>query len=239
MIRAVDIARLGVMTAAATFMAAACGKGNENGGSGATTQAATAGASTGASAGASSATASADTSRNRSSSAGEVSASSDISQMSDSNIVAKLDASDKGEVELARLMETKATNDSVKAYAKKLVSDHTKSEKDVMNLERQAKLGASPLKSDTTRQGAQHELQALRTMRKGKALDSAFVQHEVEDHQHDIADAKAMQNQAKNDQLKNLIGQTIPVLQQHLDIAQRLSQQLASGATSDSGKTAR
>jgi putative membrane protein len=217
--------------AASLVVVAACGKGNQNGGAGASTQAA-AGASTGAS----SATAStSDTSRNSSTSAGEVAPSSDISQMSDSNIVAKLDASDKGEVELARLMETKATNDSVKAYAKKLVSDHTKSEKDVMNLERQAKLAEKPLKSDTTREAAAHELQKLRSMPKGKALDSAFVQHEVEDHQHDLADAKAMQNQAKNDQLKNLIGQTIPTLQQHLDIAQRLTQELNS---SSSGRSA-
>lgn len=233
MSRASEITRVALMATTLTCFVVACGKGNQNAGSGASTQAATAGSSTGASATASTA----DTSHNNATSAGEVSASSDISQMSDSNIVAKLDASDKGEVELARLMETKATNDSVKAYAKKLVTDHTKSEKDVMNLERQAKLAEKPLKSDTTRQAASHELAALRSMKKGKSLDSAFVQHEVEDHQHDIADAKAMQNQAKNDQLKQLIGQTLPTLQDHLSIAQRLSQQLASGAASDSGKT--
>ena len=226
------ITRFGVVAATLAVVVTACGKGNENAGAGATTQA------TGATAGASTSTASqTDTSRNTSASGGEVAASSDISQMSDSAIVAKLDAGDKGEVELARLMETKATNDSVKAYAKKLVTDHTKSEKDVMSLERQAKLAERPLKSDTTRQAATHELQKLRSMKKGPALDSAFVQHEIEDHQHDIADAKAMQNQAKNDQLKQLIGQTLPTLQQHLDIAQRLGQQLASGTSKDSAKT--
>lgn len=232
MSRAREFTRFGIITASVAVLVTACSKGNQNAGAGATTAAAT-----GASTGATSATAStSDTSRNASTSTGEVAASSDISQMSDSNIVAKLDAGDKGEVELARLMETKATNDSVKAYAKKLVSDHTKSEKDVMNLERQAKLAEKPLKSDTTREAATHALSKLRSMSKGKALDSAFVQHEIEDHQHDIADAKAMQSQAKNDQLKNLIGQSIPTLQQHLDIAQRLSQQLQSGATSDSTK---
>ena len=232
MSRASEITRIALMATTLTCFVIACRKGHQNG-SGASTQAAAAGASTGASATASRA----DTSHNNATSAGEVSASSDISQMSDSNIVAKLDASDKGEVELARLMETKATNDSVKAYAMKLVTDHSKSEKNVMNLVRQAKLAEKPLKSDTTRQAATHELASLRSMKKGKSLDSAFVQHEMEDHQHDIADAKAMQNQAKNDQLKQLIGQTLPTLQDHLSIAQRLTQQLASGAASDSGKT--
>lgn len=233
MSRASEITRFGIMTAALAVAVVACGKGNQNGGAGGTTAAAS-GMSTGAS---TTAATRSDTGKSSSMSAGEVAASSDISQMSDSNIVAKLDASDKGEVEVGRFMETKATNDSVKAYAKKLVTDHTKSEKDVMSLERKEKLAERPLKSDTTRQAASHELQDLRKMSKGKALDSAFVAREVEDHQHDLADAKAMQNQAKNDQLKNLIGQTIPTLQQHLDIAQRLTQQLSNGTSSDSGKT--
>jgi putative membrane protein len=231
MARASEITRFGILAASLVVVSVACGKGNQNGTSGASTQA------SGASTGASSATAStSDTARSSTSSAGDVSASSDISQMSDSNIVAKLDASDKGEVELARLIETKATNDSVKAYAKKLVTDHTKSEKDVMNLERQVKLAEKPLKSDTTRQAAQHQLQRFRSMPKGKSLDSAFVQHEIEDHEHDIADAKAMQNQAKNDQLKQAIQQELPTLQQHLEIAQRLSQQLASSKADSTSK---
>src|SRR5690242_6971992 len=122
-----------------------------------------------------------------STSGGEVAASSDISQMSDSNIVAKLDASDKGEIELARLMEMRATNDSVKSYARMLVADHTKSEHQLMSLERQRKLAEKPLPGDTTRQEATHTLAKFRGMPKGSSTDTAFVQHEVEDHQHDIA----------------------------------------------------
>lgn len=231
MTRGSEITRFGILAASLMVAITACGKGNQNATSGASTQA------SGASTGATSATAStSDTARSSTSSAGEIAASSDISQMSDSNIVAKLDASDKAEVELARLIEIKATNDSVKAYAKKLVTDHSKSEKDVMSLERQAKLAEKPLKSDTTRQSALHQLQRFRSMPKGKSLDSAFVQHEIEDHQHDIADTKAMQNQAKSDQLKQAIQQELPTLQQHLEIAQRLSQQLASSKSDSTSK---
>lgn len=222
------------MPAVALLLAVgACGSGNNNANSGAggSTGAAAAGnppAASGAgastSANAASGRTGSDSSRS-STSGGDVAASSDISQMSDSNIVAKLDASDKGEVELARLMETKATSDSVKSYARTLVADHTKSEQQVMTLERQLKLAEKPLKSDTTRQAAIHLLTKFRSMPKGAATDSAFVQHEIEDHQHDIADAKAMQTQAKDAQLQQLIQQTIPVLQKHLDLAQRLSQQ--------------
>jgi putative membrane protein len=206
-----------------TVAALACGKGNQYANAGASGQA-------GASATDSSAgSRMADTSRSTAA-GGEVAPSSEISQMSDSNIVAKLDASDKAEVELARLISTKATNDSVKAYAKKLVTDHTKSEKDVMSLERRAKLAEVPIKGDTTKDATLHTLQRFRTMPKGKSFDSAFVQHEVEDHEHDIADAKAMQNQAKNPELKQLIQQTLPTLEEHLTIARRLNQQLENGS---------
>lgn len=231
MSRASESTRVGVLAASLMVAIAACGKSNQNRTYGASTEA------SGASTGASSATAStSDTARSSTSSAGDVSASSDIPQMSDSNIVAKLDAGDRGEVELARLMETKATNDSVKAYARKLVTDHSKSEKDLMSLERQVKLAEKPLKSDTTRQATQHQLQRFRSMPKGESLDSAFVQHEIEDHQHDIADAKAMQNQATNDQLRQAIQQELPTLQQHLDMAQRLGRQLASSKSDRTSK---
>jgi putative membrane protein len=132
-------------------------------------------------------------------------------------------------------METKATNDSVRSFARTLVTDHTKSEKQVMTLERKLKLAEKPLQSDTTKQAAMHTLEKLRSMKKGPALDSAFVQAELEDHRHDIADARAMANQAKEPQLKQQIEQTIPVLQKHLDIAQRLSQQ-GFQSTADSSK---
>jgi putative membrane protein len=172
-----------------TVAALACGKGNQYANAGASTAA-------GASVTDSSARSRTPDSSRSTAAGGEVAPSSEISQMSDSNIVAKLDASDKGEIELARLISTKATNDSVKAYAKQLVTDHTKSEKDVMSLERRAKLAEKPIKSDTTKEATLHALQRFRTMPKGKSLDSAFVQHEIEDHEHDIADTRAMQNQA-------------------------------------------
>lgn len=231
-------ARITPTIISAALLAIACGKGNANGGAGgsaaggsAAANASTAGTSASGMSRDSSRSASAGSGANGASAGRDVAASSDISQMSDSNIVAKLDDSDKGEVQLARLIETKATNDSVKAYARQLVTDHTKSEKDLMSLERQQKLVERPAKSDTTRQQNTHVLNEFRKMKKGATLDSAFVQHEIEDHQHDIADARAMANQAKDPQLKQQIQQTLPVLQQHLQIAQRLSQQRGSGTS--------
>ena len=160
--------------------------------------------------------------------AGEIAPASDVAQMSDSNIVAALDESDKAEIELARLMTRKATNDSVKAYARKLVADHTKLKKELWTLERKAKLAEIPVRGDTTKAETLHTLQRFRRMAAGKSLDSTFVQQELEDHQHDIADVRAMEDRAKAADLKQLIGNTIAILQTHLSIAQRLTRDYES-----------
>lgn len=170
-----------------------------------------AGTSTGATTGASASTA-----------GGEVAASPAISNWNDNNIVDHVATGDKGEVSLAKLAESKATIPAVKDYARMLVTDHSKSEKDVRSLESKAKLPAKPASDDTTSKANQDLMKKFSAMPRGKDWDSTWVQHEYDDHQHDIADAKAMQSQAKDDQLKQLLGNELPVLQKHLDAAQKL-----------------
>lgn len=192
-----------------------CSKGNENSNAGATTAAApaaapTAGASTGASTGA---TATA---------GGEVTANPGISSWSDTNIVAHMAAGDSGEVKLARLAETKAVIPAVKDYAKMLQTDHSKGEKDVSALAKKAKLTGKPASSDTSDKATQDFYKRMTSMAKGKDWDSTWVKHEYDDHQQDIADAKAMQSQAKDAQLKQQLGDELPVLQKHLDAAAKL-----------------
>lgn len=160
--------------------------------------------------------------------AAPVAPASYISDMSDSNVVAALDNLDKAEVAIAQVMRTKATNDSVRAFAAKLVDDHKKNEDGVLSLERHVHLAEVPAKADTTRDHEIHALQKLRSTPKGRALDSTFVHAMVVGHEHAIANAKAMQDQAKNAQLKDFIGQTIPTLQEHLNIAERLDRQLVA-----------
>ena len=173
--------------------------------------ASTTGASTGATTGAAAST-----------SAGEVAPSAAISSWNDNNIVAKLAESDQGEVELARLAERRASIPAVKDYAKMLVTDHTKGEREVRSLESKAKLPSKKASDDSTPKENQDLMKKFSAMPRGKDWDSTWVQHEYDDHQHDIADTKAMQNQAKDAQLKQLLGNELPTLQKHLDAAQKL-----------------
>lgn len=145
-----------------------------------------------------------------------------ISSWTDSNIVAKLEQGDKNEVQLARLAESKAIIPAVKEYAKMLATDHAKGEQEVRSTETKAKLHAKPATGDTTSKAGQDLLKKFTAMQKGKDWDSTWVQHEYDDHQQDIADTKAMQSQAKDPQLKQLLGNELPVLQKHLEAAEKL-----------------
>lgn len=184
-------------------------------------------------------TAGASTSATTTTSAGEVAASPQIANWNDDNIVAKLAMSDRGEVQLGKLAESKATSPAVKSFAKMLVTDHGKGEGEVHSLERKAKLPARTPPDDSTAKENADLMRKFSSMSKGAAWDSAFVQHEIEDHQHDIADAKAMQNQAKDAQLKQLIGKELPQLQKHLDAAQQTMGQIGGSAAATSGDSAK
>ena len=185
---------------------AACGKGSESRNSNVTdtTAAAVTTAQTGA------------TSR------ADVVANPAISKWTDSNIVARLEAGDKTEVQLGQLAESKAIIPGVTDFAKMLVTDHSQSERDVRSRAAMTKLGAKPASDDTTAREGEELLKKFAAMPKGTDWDSTFVQHEFDEHQRDIADTKAMQNQAKDPQLKQLLGNELPVLQKHLDAAQKL-----------------
>jgi putative membrane protein len=154
--------------------------------------------------------------------AAEIAPNPEIASWNDNDIVARLVAGDKAEVKLGRLAESKAIIPAVKDFAKMIVADHSKSEKDVAALQSSAKLSPSTAGKDTGTKASDDIVQRLTTMPKGTDWDSTFVRHVFEEHQHDIADAKAMQNQAKDAQLKALLGNTLPVLQKHLDSARTL-----------------
>jgi protein subunit release factor A len=80
-----------------------------------------------------------------------------------------------------------------------------------------AKLAAKPMMTPSTTSDTPSSA-TRRTSRSG-GLPSA---HEFAEHQQDIADTKAMQNQAKDPQLKQLLGNELPALQKQLEAAEKL-----------------
>src|SRR6185437_12174691 len=128
-----------------------------------------------------------------------------------------------------RLGEQKAQTTEVKALARRLVADHTKANQQLMKIAQQEGV-QSPGQPSKSQSNERSKLEKLN----GQAFDQAFVKEIVQDHQKDIKYFQKEQNSLKDPQLKSFAQQNLPVLQQHLQMAQQAEQ-----ATSGSGSSSR
>lgn len=150
--------------------------------------------------------------------------------MSDANIMAKEITGDSGEVAVATYVRSHASDAGVKSYASLLISDHSKGEKEAKALATKLSITPQPAAGDTTSQSIEHAMSHLSSL-KGHDLDTAFVAHEIQDHQTDIDDAHKASAAAQNAEVKSFVEKSIPELQKHLDRAQALDKKF-SGAKS-------
>jgi len=151
--------------------------------------------------------------------------------MSDAGVVAKFTVADSGEIKLARLAQTKATNPEVKSYARMLVTDHSAHLRELAALKQKASSSAEWKSSDTLstattpdKQAAEDAFTQFNAMTKGAEFDTAFVNHMVMDHEKVLSEAQSAQPQ--NADLKALLDKTVPTLQKHLDKAKELQTKL-------------
>ncbi len=152
--------------------------------------------------------------------------------LNDASILGKELSGDSAEVAIAKYMIANGTNASVKAYARLLDHDHSQSMMDVRTVAKKTSLTPQTPPNDTSAQETAHTLDHLKSLN-GKDRDTAFVNHEAQDHQSDIADVQQAEQAALNPQVKALLQKSLPELQKHLDRAQKLQGELGapSGGT--------
>jgi putative membrane protein len=148
--------------------------------------------------------------------------------VTDANIIAREHGGDSAEIAVAGYAQTHAADPQVKAYARQLVADHRKGDREVMALAKKLSITPQPMADDTTSQETAHTLAHLATL-KGFDFDTAFVQHEIQDHKTDIDDAHKASAAAQSPEVKALVEKSLPELQRHLDRAQALEQKLSAG----------
>jgi putative membrane protein len=145
----------------------------------------------------------------------------------DAKFIEKMAGDGTAEVELGKLAEQKSSNPQVKTFAQRLVSDHSKANQQLMSIAQRDSV--SPPKSADKEHSA---LQARLAKLNGQAFDRAFVQAQVEDHQKDIQYLQQQARAVQDPNLKSFIQQTLPVMQQHLQMAEQIENQMTgSGST--------
>lgn len=125
------------------------------------------------------------------------------------------------EVQAGNLALQKAQSADVKAFAQRMVTDHGKSNAELQQLAT-AKGAALPAELDGDHEDAVQHLSAL----SGAEFDKAYMQHMVPDHEKTVADFNRASTTATDADLKAWAQKTLPVLQQHLQMARDVSSKL-------------
>ena len=148
--------------------------------------------------------------------------------LNDANIAALAADRNRLEIEVARIGVGRAISPAVKLYARQLLDDHGRTDRDLHDLETRLKLPEKPPPQDTTKAELAHLKARFAALPRGLAFDTAFVNHEAEDHVNDIKETKDLAAKASNPELKKLLVESQSDLQRHLDRARVLSKALVA-----------
>jgi putative membrane protein len=148
-------------------------------------------------------------------------------KVTDAQIAQIVVTANQVDIDAGKLAETKATNPDVKAFAQRMVTDHTGVNKSAVELV--TKLHVTPEPSATSQalqKGGDENLAALKKL-SGAAFDKAYVDHEVAYHQQ-VLDAvdKTLIPSAQNAELKSLLVSVRPAFVAHLEHAKMVQAKL-------------
>jgi putative membrane protein len=119
------------------------------------------------------------------------------------------------EVQLGQYAAQHADNADVKAFGQKMVDDHSKANQQLMQIA-QTKNVTLPAELNKKHQAMVDKL----SQKEGAAFDKAYMQAMLKDHRDDI---KAFADEAENGKdadVKAFAAQTLPILKQHLQLAE-------------------
>ena len=150
--------------------------------------------------------------------------------LTDANIMALLDEANKADSSAGAVAAKKGTSAGVKTFAREMMKDHHRLRSAGEKLAKELKITPAAPANDPLASAAQDETNALQATPKGAEFDRTYIEKEVSAHQavKDLLDQA--QRSTQNDRIRTLIEQATPVVQQHLDHAQKLQQQLTQTA---------
>ena len=138
---------------------------------------------------------------------------SDARVKDDNDFVHDVALMNLAEIELSRMALDKATNPDVKAFAQRLVQDHT-----AVNTELTALAKSKDLKIPASAKPAQAALAKL----SGPAFDKAFVALMVKEHEAAIALFEGESRDGRDAEVKEWAAKQLPALREHLTQAKSL-----------------
>jgi putative membrane protein len=140
----------------------------------------------------------------------------------DSSFVMKAAEGGAKEVEAGKLASTRAANSDVKAFAQRMVKDHTKANGELTTLANSKQIDVKTKSADSK------ELTDRLAKQSGAAFDKAYMDEMVKDHQTTVALFERQSRDGDDAELKAWAGKQLPVLREHLKMAQDIQGKLGS-----------
>jgi putative membrane protein len=141
----------------------------------------------------------------------------------DAEIASIVVTANQVDIDAGKLAQSKSTNKEVKAFAERMVVDHTGVNKSATELA--GKLKVTPQDNATSqslKSGGEKNVSTLKGLQ-GAAFDRAYIEHEVAYHQQ-VLDAldKTLIPSASNAELKALLVKVRPAFVAHLEHAKKI-----------------
>jgi putative membrane protein len=148
--------------------------------------------------------------------------------LSDANIVALLAIANQSDIEGGQLAETKASSREVRSYGTRMISDHASMLKQGNQLSKQ--LMINPVQPALGQQMLSEHQMSMEALKKksGDQFDRAYIEHEIQMHQKVIRLVEEATQAADDPQLRTLLQQSRPALEDHLKQAQSVKQSLVA-----------
>ena len=125
------------------------------------------------------------------------------------------------EIRLGQLAQSKASNAAVKQFGQRMVNDHTRIEQDLSSIVSANGIALNPtLTSDQN-----NKINSLQGL-SGSQFDQAYMSLMIQGHQTDVAQFDNQSRNADSPQVRDFAARSLPVLQQHLTLAQQVGSQV-------------
>ncbi len=153
---------------------------------------------------------------------------SSYSSNSDQQFLVKAAEGDLAEIQLGKLAQQNGTSDATKQFGQQLVTDHQKSLDQIKSI---ADSKGITLPSQASSKG-QSEYDKLSKL-SGNEFDTAFNKYVAREHMKDISEFRREAEKGKDAEIKSYAQQSLPVLQQHHEMAQSAEAQSTGGRRSN------
>lgn len=137
---------------------------------------------------------------------------------SDKKFVQKAAAGGMFEVEAGKLATQKASSEEVKNFGQRMVDDHSKANEELKQIATD-----KGMQLPTQMDRKHKELLAKLSKMSGAEFDREYMNAMIKDHQKDIKEYSRQANKGKDPELKAFASKTLPVLKEHLKLAQDIA----------------